>query len=60
MGKKDLKRLYEAVDKVKPLAEKDGQDGEKQIQPWAQKLFDDFSQMLSNNIHNELDQLEEL
>ena len=25
MGKKDLKRLYEAVDKVKPLAEKDGQ-----------------------------------
>lgn len=38
----------------------DGQDGEKQIQPWAQKLFDDFSQMLSNNIHNELDQLEEL
>lgn len=25
MGKKDLKRLYEAVDKVKPLAEKDGE-----------------------------------
>ena len=30
------------------------------IQPIAQKLFDDFGQMLSENIHNELDQLEEL
>lgn len=38
----------------------DGQDGEKQIQPWAQELFDDFAEMLSKNIHNELNQLEEL
>ena len=38
----------------------DGQDGERQIQPLAQQLFDDFAQMLSDNIHNELDQLEKL
>ena len=30
------------------------------IQPLAQQLFDDFGQMLSNNIHNELGILEEL
>ena len=30
------------------------------IQPIAQELFDDFGEMLKNNIHNELDQLEEL
>lgn len=38
----------------------DGQDGEKEIQPKAQQLFDDFAEMLSENIHNELNQLEEL
>ena len=38
----------------------DDQDGEKQIQPWAQRLFDDFAAMLSDNIHNENDQLEQL
>ena len=30
------------------------------IQPKAQQLFDDFADMLSDNIHNELNQLEEL
>ena len=30
------------------------------IQPIAQELFDDFGEMLKNNIHNELNQLEEL
>lgn len=35
-----------------------GEDDE--IQPLAQELFDDFGEMLKNNIHNELDQLEEL
>ena len=30
------------------------------IQPIAQELFDDFGEMLRNNIHNELNQLEEL
>ena len=35
-------------------------DEENTIQPLAQQLFDDFGQMLSNNIHNELEQLEEL
>ena len=35
-------------------------DDENTIQPLAQQLFDDFGQMLSNNIHNELEQLEEL
>ena len=38
----------------------DGQDGEKEIQPKAQELFNDFADMLSENIHNELNQLEEL
>ena len=38
----------------------DGQDGSKEIQPWAQRLFEDFAAMLSNNIHNENDQLEQL
>lgn len=38
----------------------DGQDGEREIQPKAQQLFDDFAEMLSENIHNELNQLEEL
>lgn len=38
----------------------DGQDGEKEIQPKAQKLFDDMADMLSENIHNELGKLEEL
>lgn len=38
----------------------DGQDGEKMIQPKAQQLFDDFADMLSDNIHNENDALEEL
>ena len=38
-----------------------GADGEEdKIQPKAQQLFDDFADMLSNNIHNELEQLEEL
>ena len=37
------------------------QEGESEvIQPRAQQLFDDFSQMLSDEIHNELNQLEEL
>ena len=35
-------------------------DDENTIQPLAQQLFDDFGRMLSNNIHNELNQLEEL
>ncbi len=38
----------------------DGQDGEKEIQPWAQSLFDSFAKMLDDNIHNELGILEEL
>ena len=38
-----------------------GANGEEDvIQPLAQKLFDDFGQMLSENIHNELGTLEEL
>ena len=40
---------------------KKGATGEEDvIQPMAQKLFDDFAEMLSDNIHNELNQLEEL
>ena len=36
-------------------------EGEQErIQPKAQQLFDDFADMLSNNIHNENSQLEEL
>ena len=35
-----------------------GEDDE--IQPLAQELFTDFGEMLKKNIHNELDQLEEL
>lgn len=35
-------------------------DDENTIQPKAQELFDSFADMLSNNIHNELNQLEEL
>ena len=35
-------------------------DEENTIQPKAQQLFDDMATMLSRNIHNELDQLEEL
>ena len=35
-----------------------GEDDE--IQPIAQELFNDFGEMLKDNIHNELDQLEEL
>lgn len=35
-------------------------DDSNTIQPKAQQLFDDFADMLSDNIHNELDQLEEL
>ena len=38
----------------------DGQDGEKKIQPAAQRLFDDMATMLSENIHNETGALEEL
>lgn len=38
----------------------DGEDGEKSIQPKAQRLFDDLADMLSNNIHNENGLLEEL
>lgn len=38
----------------------DGQDGTKEIQPKAQQLFDDFANMLSENIHNELGTLEKL
>lgn len=38
----------------------DGQDGSKEIQPKAQQLFDDFADMLSANIHNENEKLEEL
>lgn len=32
----------------------------ERIQPKAQMLFDDFADMLSNNLHNEVNQLEEL
>lgn len=35
-------------------------DENNTIQPSAQQLFDDLAEMLSENIHNELDQLEEL
>lgn len=35
-------------------------DEDNTIQPKAQQLFDDLAEMLSENIHNELDQLEEL
>lgn len=35
-------------------------DEDNTIQPKAQQLFDDFADMLSDNIHNELKQLEEL
>ncbi len=35
-------------------------DDENTIQPKAQELFNNFADMLSNNIHNELEQLEEL
>lgn len=35
-------------------------DEDNTIQPKAQQLFDDFAEMLSDNIHNELKQLEEL
>ena len=35
-------------------------DEENTIQPKAQQLFDDLADMMSENIHNELDQLEEL
>lgn len=38
----------------------DGVDGEKQIQPKAQELFDDLAEMLKENITNELGVLEEL
>lgn len=38
----------------------DGQDGEKEIQPKAQALFDSFADMLDKNIHNEMGALEEL
>lgn len=38
----------------------DGQDGTQQIQPKAQELFNDFADMLSENIHNELGTLEPL
>lgn len=38
-----------------------GANGEEDvIQPKAQKLFDDMAEMLSQNIHNEIGQLEEL
>lgn len=38
-----------------------GANGEEDvIQPLAQELFTDFGEMLKENIHNELDQLEEL
>lgn len=35
-------------------------DDENTVQPLAQELFNDFGEMLKKNIHNELDQLEEL
>lgn len=35
-------------------------DEENTIQPLAQELFNDFGEMLKDNIHNELNQLEEL
>ena len=35
-------------------------DEDNTIQPKAQQLFDDFADMLSENIHNENKQLEEL
>ena len=35
-------------------------DEENTIQPLAQELFNDFGEMLKENIHNELNQLEEL
>ena len=38
----------------------DGTDGTQEIQPAAQKLFDDMAEMLSDNIHNETGALEEL
>lgn len=40
--------------------EKNGEEEIEQIQPKAMQLFNDFADMLSDNIHNELNLLEEL
>ena len=40
--------------------EGEGENKHEVIQPLAQQLFDDFAQMLSDNIHNEVGTLEEL
>lgn len=42
------------------MTEGEGENEKEVIQPLAQQLFDDFAEMLSDNIHNELNQLEEL
>lgn len=40
--------------------EGEGENAKEIIQPMAQQLFDDFADMLSQNIHNEVGTLEEL
>ena len=42
------------------VTEGSGENEVEKIQPKAQKLFEDLADMLSANIHNENDQLEEL
>lgn len=42
------------------VTEGEGENKREVIQPLAQQLFEDFANMLSDNIHNELNQLEEL
>lgn len=42
------------------VTEGEGENKREVIQPLAQQLFEDFAEMLSDNIHNEIDQLEEL
>ena len=42
------------------VTEGEGENKREVIQPLAQQLFEDFAAMLSDNIHNDLNQLEEL
>lgn len=42
------------------VTEGEGENKREVIQPLAQQLFEDFANMLSENIHNENDRLEEL
>ena len=42
------------------ITEGDGENKREYIQPKAQELFNDLADMLTANLHNEIDQLEEL